>query len=369
LKTRRLIQNYYDNPEEKAVPINVLSLPYPVTFVVRHPELWPEIFQASETSIPDPNSLHSRIKSNEDCWIILTYLYLKQKHLNVSISDRFIPGEICVVTSQDVGIKDRTFNSFVVGCRGDGFPPRLCEITVVQNKACVEDSKTDIFIPIWPQPALIPRLKERGSTIENIVYKGGEINLYESFCSPEFKRELEKLGVTLRINGKPENEPLMWNDYSTDDLVLAVRDLTEKDVLVKPASKLVNSWIAGVPALLGPEPAFREQRQSDLDYIEVTTPQAVFEAIKLLKSQPELYQKMVANAHKRAEDFTTGKMIQRWYEFLAGPVADGYKRWLKRTQVSRMAEFSLRSIHHKIASRKATYDRLHGYRPISGTHT
>jgi len=350
------------------VPINVLSLPYPVTFVIRHPELWPELFQPSETSIPDPNSLHSRIQSYEDCWIILTYLYLKQKHLNVSISDRFIPGQICVVSSPDVGIKERTFNSFVVGCRSDGFQPHLCDIAVVQNKVCI-DSETDIFIPHWPQPGLIPRLKERGSTIENIVFKGDEINLYESFRSPEFKRELEKLGVTLRINGKPENQPVMWHDYSTDDLVLAVRDLTEKDALVKPASKLVNAWIAGVPALLGPEPAFREQRKSDLDYIEVTTPQSVFEAVKLLKSQPELYQKMVANGHKRAEDFTTEKMIQRWYEFLAGPVADGYKRWSKRTQVSRIAEFSLRSIQHKIAAREAAYHRERGYRPISGRHT
>ena len=350
------------------MPINVLSLPYPVTFVVRNPERWPELFQASETSIPEPNSLHSRIQSNEDCWIIVTYLYLKQKHLNVSISDRFIPGEICVVSSQDLGIKDRTFNSFVIGCRGDGSQPTLCDITVVQNKTCIA-SETDIFIPMWPQPGLIPRLKERGSTIENIVYKGHERNLYESFGSPEFKRELEKLGVTLSINCQPQNGPVMWNDYSSDDLVLAVRDLTEKDALIKPASKLVNAWIAGVPALLGPEPAFAEQRQSDLDYIEVTTPQAVFEAVKLLKSQPELYQKMVANGHKRAEDFTTEKMIQRWYEFLAGPVADGYKRWSKTTQVRRIAEFSLRSIQHKIARRKAAYDRVHGYRPISRTHT
>ena len=350
------------------MPINVLSLPYPVTFVVRYPERWPELFQPSETSIPDPNSLHSRIQTNEDCWIILTYLYLKRKQLNVSISDRFIPGEICVVSSLDLGISDRTFNSFIVGCRGDGFKPPLCDFTVMQNKVCV-DSETDIFIPIWPQPGLIPRLKERGSKIENIVFKGGEINLYESFRSPEFKRELEKLGVTLRINGRPETGPIVWHDYSTDDLVLAVRDLTEKDALVKPPSKLVNAWIAGVPALLGPEPAFREQRKSELDYIEVTTPQAVFEVVQLLKSQPELYQKMVANGNKRAEDFTEEKMIQRWYEFLAGPVADGYKRWSKRTQVSRMAEFSLRSIQHKIAGRKAAYHRLHGYRPISGTHT
>jgi hypothetical protein len=353
------------------VPINVLSLPYPVTFVVRSLESWPELFDPSEASIPDPNSLHihSRIRSNEECWIIMTYLQLKRKHLNnVSISDRCIPGEICVVSSADLGIKDWSFNSFVVGCRGDSFKPSLCDFTVVQNKACI-DSETDIFIPLWSQPGLIPRLKERGSTIENIVYKGHERNLYESFRSPEFKRELEKLGVTLRLNTNLEDGSARWHDYRSDDLVLAVRDLTEKDALIKPASKLVNAWIAGVPALLGPEPAFGEQRQSDLDYIEVTTPQAVFEAVKLLKSQPELYQKMVANGHKRAEDFTTEKMIQRWYEFLAGPVADGYKRWSKTTQVSRIAEFSLRIIQDKIARRKAAYDRVHGYRPVSRTHT
>ncbi len=348
--------------------INLFSLPYPVTFVIRYPERWPELFQSSETLILDPSSLHGRIQTNEDCWILLTYLHLKRKHINVSISDRFIPGEICVVSSLELGIKDRTFNSFVVGCRSDGFQPPLCDLTVVQNKICI-DSKTDVFIPHWPQPGIIPRLKERGNTIENIVFKGDEINLYESFRSPEFKQELEKLGVTLRINGKLENQPVMWHDYSTDDLVLAVRDLTEEDALVKPASKLVNAWIAGVPALLGPEPAFGEQRKSELDYIKVTTPEAVFEAVKLLKSQPELYQKMIANGQKRAEDFTTEKMIQRWYELLAGPVADGYKHWLKRNQVSRMAEFSIRSIQHKMAGRKAVHNRLHGYRPISGTHT
>lgn len=350
------------------MPIDLLSLPYPVTFVVRYPERWPELFQPSPTSIPDPNSLNSRIQTNEDCWIVMTYLHLKRKQLNVSISDKFIPGDICVVSSLDLGISDRTFNSFIVGCRSDGFQPALCDLTVVQNKTCV-DSETDIFIPHWPQPGIIPRLKERGSKIENMVFKGDEINLYESFRSPEFKRKLERLGVKLIINGLAENEPVMWHEYSTDDLVLAVRDITEKDGLVKPASKLVNAWIAGVPALLGPEPPFREQRKSELDYIEVTTPQAVCEAIQLLKSQPELYQQMVANGNKRAEDFTEEKMIQRWYEFLAGPVADGYKRWSKRSPVSRMAEFSLRSIQHKIAGKKAAYNRQHGYRPISGTYT
>ena len=94
--------------------INLLSLPHPVTFVIRYPERWPELFDSSEISILDPSSLHSRIQTNEECWILVTYLYLKQKYLNVSISDRFIPGQICVISSLDLGIKDRTFNCFIV---------------------------------------------------------------------------------------------------------------------------------------------------------------------------------------------------------------------------------------------------------------
>lgn len=344
------------------------SLPYPVTFVVRHSERWPELFEFSESLIPDPNSLHTRIQTNEDCWIVLTYLYLKRQVCNVSISDQFIPETICVVSSLDFGIQDLTFDSFIVGCRGDGFKPALCDFAIVQNKANL-DSATDIWIPLWPQPGLIPRLKERGNTIENLVFKGSEVNLYTTFRSTEFQRELEELGVKLRINGRPEKGPVMWHDYSTDDLVLAVRDLTEQDALVKPPSKLVNAWAAGLPALLGPEPAFRDLRQSELDYIEVKTPEMVLEAIRKLKSQPELYQQMVNNGLQRAKEFSVESITEQWQQALAGPIAEQYERWRRRTQISRVATFALRSIQHKAASKRATYDRSHGYRIISGQYT
>jgi hypothetical protein len=344
------------------------SLPYPVTFVVRYPERWNELFESSEPSILDPDSLHTRIQTNEDCWIILTYLYLKRRNLNVSISDKFTPGEICIVSSLDFGIRDLTFDSFVVGCRGDGFKPALCDCTIVQNKANL-NSATDILIPLWPQPGLIPRLTERGNTIENLVFKGGDVNLYKTFRSAEFQQELEKLGVTLRINGRPDNGPVRWNDYSTDDLVLAVRDLTEKDALVKPASKLVNAWAAGVPALLGPEPAFRDLRRSKLDYIEVKTPQAVLEAIQKLNARPELYQQMVTNGLQRAKEFSVETIIEQWQQALAGPIAKQYKQWRSKNQISNMATFALRAIKHKVECRRADYHRLHGYRIISGQYT
>ncbi|MBE9157555.1 glycosyltransferase [Nodosilinea sp. LEGE 06152] len=341
------------------------NLPYPVTFVLKYPERWPELF--SESSTLDPASLHARIKTNEDCWIVTTYLYLKSKELDVLISDKFTPGQINVVSSLDYSAKDLAFNSFVVGTRSDGFKPSLCDFVIVQNRFQL-DSETDAFIPHWPQPGLIPRSQKRGNMIENLTFKGNARNLYEPFHSSEFKRELEKLGLDFRINVGSAQGTVSWHDYSTDDLVLAVRDLTESDVLVKPASKLVNAWIAGVPALLGPEPAFQDFKQSTFDYIEIKSTQEALEAIQKLKSNPDLYRRMVANGLKRAEEFTVENMIRKWVEVLSGPIANQYRQWRKKTKLERMTNFLLRFPQHKFSMREATYHRSHGKYIISGRY-
>ncbi|WP_035991180.1 glycosyltransferase [Leptolyngbya sp. KIOST-1] len=342
------------------------SLPYPVNFVLKYPEKWPELFSTS--IIPDPALLHSRIKTNEDCWIVTTYLYLKRKGLNVSISDKFVPGQINVVSSLDYSAKDLAFNSFVVGTRSDGFQPLLCDFVIVQNRFQL-GSETDAFIPHWPQPGLIPRRQERGNTISNIVFKGNEKNLHTPFRSFEFKKELENVGLKFRINIASAEGIVAWNDYSADDLVLAVRNLTEQDILVKPASKLVNAWIAGVPALLGPEPAFQDLKLSDLDYIEVRSTKEAIEAIRRLKSNPELYRKMVVNGLNRAEDFTVENMIKRWVEVLAGPVVKQYSQWRKRTKLERAASFSLKFPRHKLSMKKAAFHRSNGKYIIPDHHT
>ena len=109
-------------------------------------------------------------------------------------------------------------------------------------------------------------------------------------------------------------EVILWNDYSTTDIFLAVRDMTEGDALVKPPTKLVNAWMAGVPALLGPEPSFLRLKRCDLDFIEVRTPTEAFAAIRRLKDNPELYRQMVVNGRVRARDFTVDQIARRWVE-------------------------------------------------------
>jgi hypothetical protein len=349
---------------------NTIALPFPVTFVCRSKERWSDLFLASDSieSIPDPDRIPGKIVSNEDCWIVLTYLHLKRRNLNVYLSDRFIPGTICVVSAIDFGIREKTFDTFVVGCRSDGFKPALCDVAIVQNPTNVQ-SKTDILIPHWPQPGLIKRNQARQNCIDNLVFKGSDNNLYKAFRSGEFIQELENLGVKFQINGLQKNQPVKWHDYSEADLVLAVRDLTQKDALVKPASKLVNAWIAGVPALLGPEPAFQNLIESHLDYIEVTTPQAALDAIRKLKHDPNLYRAMIVNGQKRAEEFSTSQIAQKWQQALAEPIAQLYSKWCKRDRISKISGFALRTVSQKIAQAQANYHRTHGYRPVSNTRT
>jgi len=343
-------------------------LPFPVTFFCHEPERWSELFSGREDSVPDPDTIHRRIINNEDCWIIQTYLQLKRRGLNVHLANNFIPQTICVASTLNFGARDNPFSSFVVGCRSDGFKPALSDFTIVQNQAQIE-SETDVLIPHWPQPGLIPRSPERGISIKNLVFKGWQNNLYESFRSPQFCQALDHLGVQLVINSPLNDDIVEWHDYSNADLVIAVRDLTEQDALVKPASKLINAWLAGVPALLGPEPAFRDLRQSPLDYIEVKRPEEVLDAIRRLQQDPNLYQQMIENGLKRAEAFTTDCIAQQWRDVLAGPVAQRYTRWRQRTSISRIGEFTLRLFRQKIAINRANYHRKHGYRIISGKVT
>ncbi len=72
----------------------------------------------------------------------------------------------------------------------------------------------------------------------------------------------------------------------------------------KPAWKLFNAWLAGVPAILGPEAGYRELRRDPLDYLEAGDPDAAMQALARLLDEPGLYPAMVANGTARGADFT-----------------------------------------------------------------
>ncbi len=338
----------HQNAGETDVIERLPALPHTVYFVTKYVQKWNDVIGVDNP--PSIEAVYDRFTGAEDNWPVHTYLQLRHRGLDVHLVPRYVKGQICVTSYELLRISDLSYNSYVVACRHDRGRPAICEQRVVQNELNIDD-ETDHFVPHWPQPNLKPRDPARGQRIENLVYKGREIYLAEPFRSQDFLAELKLMGVRLLTSesryGRDMNN---WHDYRHADVVIAVRDCTKYDLSIKPASKLVNAWLAGCPAILGPEPAFQALRESELDYFEVRSAEQAIDAIRRLKNEPGLYDAMVDHGRKRVKNYTSDQTARRWRDLLAGPVASGYEVWLNHSRwwkaVGWPVQHVVRSIRH-----------------------
>jgi hypothetical protein len=340
-------------------------LPYPVYFVCKDIERWRDLID-SESLPADVSYLYERCLGVKDIWSAQPYISLKRLGLNVHLVSDYVPGKICIIPSDDLITSDRPFNSYVVACRYDRGRPEICEQRLVVNTLNVID-KTDHYLPHWPQPNLIPRNGDRGTQVENLVFKGMERNLAAPFKTPQFQEKLSAIGVQFVVT--PDNSTRQfqeWADYTQADVVLAVRNNTQYDLTVKPALKLINAWLAGCPAILGPEPAYQAIRQSELDFIEVRTLEEVIEALQRLKNDPALYTAMVENGYQRVKEFTADQVARHWRQVLAGPIAQDYEQWQRQSflqkRLGRPLTFLMRRSRHHRSQRHHSQNILQGPR-------
>lgn len=313
-------------------------------FVIKDPR-WRDILESG--SLPDPDEMRHRFAQPQDCWVVQTYLQLARRGVPVELVSNVVPKSICILSSSELSIRDGLSSSFLVVCRHDYFRPAIANQIIVQNSFQIEGDG-DHFIPHWPQPGLIEREKVRGDTVERIAFRGGGNNLAPAFKTPEFRQALASLGAEIDIGDQAivADRAIDWWDYRDADLTIAVRNLTFVDARNKPASKLVNAWLAGCPALLGPEPAFQELRRSELDFITVRTPDDVLSIVARLKRDPALYRSMIDQGFRRAKDFTADKVAERWVKVLTGPVVDAFGTWRTRHAAIHLADFPLRAAKH-----------------------
>jgi hypothetical protein len=212
----------------------------------------------------------------------------------------------------------------IVVARSDRIPQPLADFEIVQNGMGVDPHS--FFIPSWLQPGLIPRLPERGTRVQNVAYVGAIRELDPELASPDWAAALSRRGLhwdgrTITYARSDQRyRQLRWNDYSTTDVVVALRPRASWDVRPKPAAKLQNAWAAGVPAILSPEMPYRELRRSRLDYIEAASSADVLAAIDMLCADPALYADMAANGLERAREFHPERLVARWRHVLWGEI-------------------------------------------------
>lgn len=314
-------------------------LPEPVYFVFKGGPEFRDVFELRDNP-PAVEEVFSRFLGDTTAtWLLQTFLQLKRRGLDVHLVDRLVPDRICVSGIWQIGKRSLLGRSYNVVVQADCCRPPVADHVIVQNPTGVLNHR-DHLIYHWPQPGLIARSPDRGDRIENVVYRGTMNNLWSPLQSPRFAQRLAEMGVNFVCDNcddqKNEDRYRLWQDYSDADLVLAMRDLTVYDERIKPATKLANAWLAGVPAILGPESAYQDLRTDTLDYIEARSCDDVVNAVRRLKENPDLYKAMRSRAAERAPGFTADAVAKLWRDTLAGPVADGHREWLQESSATRI---------------------------------
>ena len=199
--------------------------------------------------------------------------------------------------------------------------------------------KNRYYIRHWPVPALKPRSPSRVDKCENVAYFGVANSLSSQFRSTQWKEQLAALGFNwIWRRGEHITD---WTDYSDIDIVLSVRGLNNHiqsadahQWAFKPPTKLINAWIAGVPAIMGKEASLREVRQSEFDYIEVNSQQEAIEALKQLRDNNELRTQVLANVEQRAKENSVEQTRKDWIVFLE-QAKKGYQKWCRKGKIER----------------------------------
>jgi hypothetical protein len=313
-------------------------------------------------------------------WTLQTYLRLKAEGLECELVKELPAEGIVLVHRNSLRAHNNNLkpgaNLLLICLKAELQPYPYAQLHIVQNPLESQSLKNSYYIPHWPQPALIPRNPKRDDRFENITFFGHEVNIASELLHSSWQKQLKALGLNWypRLNrnhwsdySKSNNR---WNDYSEIDAIVAVRSFNQQELYLsrnyisKPATKLYNAWLANVPAILGGESAYRAERHSSLDYLEVASLADVISVIERLRDDRNLRLKMVQNGQVRAQAIQPSNITALWCKFLQEIAVPAYYHWRSKPRWSQQIylkrsylEFNVNRVQHKAAQ---------SYRLISG---
>lgn len=264
-------------------------------------------------------------------WTVKTYGILSKLGFPCCLTDR-LPNEGIIVTHREFFTNDIIPNrrQLFVCIVADFWYHPFAHLHIVQNPLFRSSHAwPTTFIPHWPESGLIRRDPARACLFENVSYFGLPARLAPQLRSARFFTQMHEHGFNFRIVNRDR-----WNDYSDTDAVLAVRSFAAVPFNKFPATKLYNSWIAGVPALLGHESAYQAERRSEYDYFEVRSVDDVLRTLIRLRDNQSLRAAVESNCADRAADLIP-HIAEAWISFLTGVAIPAYRLWRRQTAANR----------------------------------
>jgi hypothetical protein len=287
--------------------------------------------------IPESRGVFARDRPGKYVWTVKTYSYLSKIGFPCRLTHE-LPDAGIIVTHReffkDTMVPNR--RQLFVCVVADFQRHPFAQLHTVQNPRDPMLTRATpawpaAFIPHWPETGLIPRDPARGDMFVNVSYFGLPTRLAPQLRSAEFATRLREHGFNFRLVSRDR-----WNDYSDTDAVLAVRSFARVSWHKFPPSKLYNSWIAGVPGLLGSESAYQAERRNEYDYFEVRSADEVLETLIRLRDDPGLRAAVARNCAKRAADVDPMRIAETWATFLTTVAAPALRDWQRRSTASRM---------------------------------
>ena len=278
-----------------------------------------------------PSLLGGGKSASAQAWLFQTWAEVRDRtHAVLSTN---LPDEGIVITLSNFlpPAFRASKNQFIAAVAADFLPHPGTQLQILQNAAHARRLPGSIFMPHWPQPNLIPRNPTRDDRFETLAYFGDSQNLAPEIQSQEFQKELQ-IRSGLRLEIRP---PDCWHDYSDIDVVLAVRDFSRASHLHKPATKLYNAWIAGVPLVSGHESAIGAEGVDGLDHIRTDSPLNLLECLERLKNDIPLRKRLVSEGQKKTAARNRDAVRELWMDLLVDRLPRSYGRWHSSTSMSR----------------------------------
>ena len=291
-----------------------------------------------DREVPESRGVFVRDRPGKYVWTVKSYGHLSQIGFPCRLTDR-LPEEGIIVTHREFfanGMIPNRRQLFVCAIADFQRYP-FAQLHLVQNRRDPLLTRPSpawpaAFMPMWTETGLIPRDPARGDTFTNVSYFGLPTRLAPQLHSAPFVARLREHGFNFRVVSRDR-----WNDYSDTDAVLAVRSFAPVSFHKFPPTKLYNSWIAGVPALLGRESAYQAERHNEYDYFEVRSADEVLQTLIRLRDDPDLRAAVARNCAARAPGVSPLRIAETWAAFLNTVAVPAWQDWLRRSDAGRTA--------------------------------
>jgi hypothetical protein len=214
-----------------------------------------------------------------------------------------------------------------------------------------------LWLPPLPQRGLRPRAAERAGGLRSLVLKCNPENIPAEVATSRWARTLAARGVEWSIDSpsRTDGYDQTWHDFTDVDAVLcAPHPGNELDPHRKPATRLINAWVAGCIPLVAREPAYLELASDGMDALFFERLDECPALVEELRADPSRLRALEQRVAARGIEFSVERTSRLWLEALDRLDAGSGSGWSRTRRRFGIAEKRAAHFAHEAVAKMRT---------------